>query len=158
MDKIELAKPKAIASVCCSYFFTHRLRQQSLKAAMFTIPVVNRHAPPTHRSFGFAFFGKGQGFAHLGGTHESGRASAPLDSRGVRDIAAQSDQRLLNPLFMAMDIAAFHFFEAIATVMFDDLHMSRCPGNAEMGFRLWPTHALPGRVESSAEFSGNKVR
>lgn len=56
MDKIEFAKPIAIVGDRRSYFFTHRLRQQPLKAAMFTTPVVNRHASPTHRRFGFAFF------------------------------------------------------------------------------------------------------
>ncbi|MCB8982120.1 MAG: hypothetical protein H6657_32365 [Ardenticatenaceae bacterium] len=71
MDKIEFAKPITIAGERCSYFFTQWLRQQSFETAMLTTPVVNCHAPPTHRRFGFAFFGKGQGLAHLGGTHES---------------------------------------------------------------------------------------
>jgi hypothetical protein len=127
---------------------------------MFTTPVVNRHAPPTHRRFSFAFFGKGQRYirfaqyklTYLRCTHESGRAVAPLDSRGVGHVVAQSVQCLLNALFAAMDIPDFNFFETVAALVLDDLHMSRRPWDAETGLRLWPTRALPGRVVRRAEY------
>lgn len=51
-----------------------------------------------------------------------------------------------------MDIADFHFFKGIATVVFDDLHMSRTPGNAETGLGLRAAHALARWIVSITEY------
>ncbi len=99
MDKIELAKPIAIAGVLCLYFFSLWLGQRLFEAAMRTTPIVNRHAPPPQRFFGSLGFGEGQGSAYLGGAHESGCAITPLNGRRVGHVVTQSVQSLRNALF-----------------------------------------------------------
>jgi hypothetical protein len=119
---------------------------------MFTTPVVNRHAPPTHRLFGFAFAGKGQGFAHLRRTHQAGCPVAAFDGRRVGDIVAKPVQSLLNSLFATVRIPDFDRLQTIATLVFDDLDMSRRPWDAETGLGMRSACALSGWVVSIAKY------
>jgi hypothetical protein len=97
---------------------------------MRTTPIVNSHAPPTYRLFGAVFASKSRCSAHLGGTHQPGRAITPLDGRCVGDVVAQSVQSLLNPLLTAMGIPDFNRLETMPTLVFNDTEyvFKRCRG------------------------------
>src|SRR5438270_6673714 len=107
-------RPKAIAGVRGSNFFSLGLGQKQTKGTVRTGPVVDGQAPPAEGDFAVRATRKGQGAPNLVGAHATSRTIAPLNGRGIGFGIAQALQRLLDSAPGTMRVADVHVHDPVA--------------------------------------------
>ena len=118
---------------------------------MRTTPVVNRHRPPAQGLLGIRSTGEGQAFAYLSGTHETSRAVASLNSRGIGRGVFQSSQRSVNAFDTAMDVANFDCGEPLPLTMLHDLGVRGSARNAIADLGTTTACSLTSRLVGAAK-------